>query len=426
MSLRIGWASPWNMHSAIAQSGVSVVTELARRGHAVDILRTEVGEYLDLEPRPAPGPIRRLHDTDPGTVRREHDAIVVNLGNHYGLHGALLNTLPHLGAVVILHDRFYADLVQGAFTARDSWPTLRRMVRLTYGDNAISDDQPFYLPTEDMLATRSMLEWFAGLAVGAVVHAKHYATAVRDVCPGPVITIPLAYPDPGFRPPAPMGNDVTIVTIGHVNRNKCCDRVIMAMARFEELRQRCRYRLLGPYEESERQRLLALAHQFGVAPPELMGWIPENDLLREVEMADIISCLRNPVLEGGSASVIFGMLSGRPLLVSDHGIYGEIPDDLVFKCRPGEEVIDVAENLLKILRDPGAAQARGLLACDYARKQHSPCTYVDGLVPFLEQAISVGPAISASIALGRTLASFGLKPDDPATARAVEPLASLF
>lgn len=424
MSLRIGWATPWNMRSAIAQSGASVAAELAGRGHVVDVIRTETGEYLGLEPRPAPGTIRRLCDADPCTLRREYDVIIVNLGDQYGHHGAAMHALPHLGAVAILHDRFYANLMQGALVAPDMCPQLRKAVRLVYGDAAISDDQPFWLPLEQMVTERSMLEWFAGLAIGAVVHAEHYADAVRSVCPGPVVTIPLAYPDPNFLTPRPIDNEMTIVTVGHVNQNKCVDRVIMAIASSKELRLHCRYRLVGPFEESERDRLLGLARRVGVTGPDFTGWVSDSDLHSEILGADVICCLRNPVLEGGSASAIFGMLSGRPLLVSNHGVYAEMPDDLVFKCQPGEETTEVARHLTSILRDPAAAQARGSRARQYASRHHSASRYVDALLPLLQSAITVGPAITTGIAIGRILGSLGLKPDDPAAIRAVAPLAS--
>jgi glycosyltransferase involved in cell wall biosynthesis len=277
-----------------------------------------------------------------------------------------------------------------------------------------------------MLTARSMLEWFAGLAIGAVVHAEHYAGAVRRVCPGPVASIPLAYPDPNFPIPRPIDNEITIITLGHVNPNKCADRVIMAIASSKELRLHCRYRLVGPFEESERDRLLRLARRVGVAAPEFTGWVSDSHLHSEIERADVICCLRNPVLEGGSASAIFGMLSGRPLLVSNHGVYAEIPDDLVFKCQPREETTEVARHLTSILRDPAAAQARGSGAREYASRHHNPSRYVEALLPLLKDAVTVGPTITASIAIGRILASFGLKPDDAAATRAVSPLASLF
>ena len=48
MRARIGWATPWNMQSAIAQSASEVATELTKRGHTVTVLRTETGAWWDL------------------------------------------------------------------------------------------------------------------------------------------------------------------------------------------------------------------------------------------------------------------------------------------------------------------------------------------------------------------------------------------
>ena len=425
MSLRIGWASPWNMRSSIALFGAEVSAELVARGHSVDVLRTETGDGLQLEARPAPGRIRALSEVNPGRLQREYDVIVVNLGDSHLFHGGVLRSFAGLGAVAILHDRQYVGLVSGAFATADSWPTLRRMVRATYGADAMPEGEPFCLPMPQMLESRSMLEWFAGPVISAVVHAGHYADRVRRVCPGPVATIPLAHADPGFPPPRPIGAELVVATVGHVNPNKCIDRVIAAIASSNELRARCRYRLIGPYEDAERQRLLALAAHLGVRPPEFLNWVADPDFPAALGSADVICCLRNPVLEGGSGSVIIGMLSGRPVLVSDHGAYAEIPDGLVGKCVPGDETVGVARHLRAILRNPATAQAMGRRAHDYALDRHSPRAYVDALLPFLDDAIAGGPAIMASIALGRTLASFGLDPDDPALARAVAPLTSM-
>jgi glycosyltransferase involved in cell wall biosynthesis len=423
MTLRIGWAGPWNSRSAIASFGAEVVTELVSRGHAVEILRTETGSYLTLEARPAPCGIRTLAEFDPAHLRRKYDVVIVNLGDHFGFHGAALPVLPQLGAVAILHDSFYANLASHGLSPPENAPVLRAMVQAIYGDNAMTDEQSYWLPLRDMAACRSMLEWFAGPVIGAVAHAEHYAERIRHVCPGPVAAIPLAYTAPNLPPPRPIAQALVVATIGHINPNKCIDRVMAAIGGSEELRLHCHYRLIGFCEEEERKRLLALASERNLPTPEFAGWVPEAEFPDRLRDVDVISCLRNPVLEGGSASVITGMLSGRPVLVSDQGVYAEIPDDLVLKCEPGNEVADVTRHLLAVLRDAPAAQAMGRRARHYALDRHNPRVYVDALLPFLEHAISGGPPLMAAIQIGRTLASIGLRPDDPALARAVESLA---
>jgi glycosyltransferase involved in cell wall biosynthesis len=426
MSLRIAWASPWNERSAIAQFGAEIVGELTARGHTVDILRTETGEWLQLPPRPAPGQILGAGHLDGPWLRRNYDVTVVNLGDHFGFHGAAVERLAGLGAVAILHDAYYANLVAGTFAGwYDAEPGLRRIVQATYGRAAMPAGHPYWLPMDDMRTQRSMLEWFAGPNIGAVVHAAHYAGPVRAVCPGPVAEIPLAFADPGVPPPKPIGDSLTIVAVGHVNPNRCVEQVIRAIGGSPELRRRCRYRLIGPCDDAERARLSRLAADLGVQPLEFVGWVADADFADALGQADVICCLRNPVLEGASASAVIGLFSARPMLVSDHGCYGEIPDGLVAKCAPGQEERDVARHLTAILEDPAAAQAMGRRARAHAATHHSAGAYTDALLPFLARTIEGGPAILASLEVGQVLASFGLEPGDPAAARAISPLQSL-
>ena len=102
---------------------------------------------------------------------------------------------------------------------------------------------------------------------------------------------------------------------------------------------------------------------------------------RHLAAVDAICCLRNPVLEGASASLILAMRTGRPVLVSDHGPYAEIPDGLVLKCRPGHEATDVRLHLEALLADPAPARAMAQRARAYAKATFTASGYVDRLLP---------------------------------------------
>ena len=70
----------------------------------------------------------------------------------------------------------------------------------------------------------------------------------------------------------------------------------------------------------------------------LAGWRDSLDdwaQLQEVlARADVAVALRDPVLEGQSASVLTQLLSGTPVVVYDHAHYSELPDDAVVKVAP--------------------------------------------------------------------------------------------
>ncbi|MBD0271813.1 MAG: glycosyltransferase [Acetobacteraceae bacterium] len=426
--LRIAWAGPWNVRSAIAEVGALVVGELAARGHEVVVFRTEKGDMLALPPRPAPGPIAPLGEAPPEALLRDYDAFIVNLGDQYGHHGAAVSALLRAPAVAIFHDAFLADLYIGWAEAEGRNAGHPAVLGAVYGPREAEAAHPVMLPAlEEMAARRPMLEWFAAFAGGAVVHANHYAERVRSVCPGPVEVIPLAFEGPTVPPPREIGpaGKVVVATVGHINQNKRVADMLRAMAASEPLRERVRFRLIGPVEPTERAAIEELARSLGVPEPEFTGWVDDAEMQRQLSAVDVLCCLRNPVLEGASASLVLGMRSGRPVLVSDHGPYADVPDGLVLKCRPGQEATDVRLHLEALLADPAPARAMAGRARAYAEETFTAKGYADRLLALADRAAETLPGVRAAMGLGRTLGGFGMAPVDPAGLRVADALDDL-
>ena len=427
---RIAWAGPWNERSAIATFGIHVVGALAEAGHAVEILRTETAEYLQIPAPATPWKVRALAEDTAERIRAGCDVVIANMGDHFGYHGALVPFRQALDPVFIFHDCYLGNFCGGwAEQFPDPDETLRIMARATYGAASLPDWAPFELPPSEMIRKRPMIDLFTPWATGAVVHADHYLERVRRRCPGPVAKIPLAYP--GLVVPPPQdGPGLTVVTVGHVNANKRAAEVIAAIGSSAGLRAHCAYRLVGFVEDAERRRLDALAQAHGVTSLAFTGWVDDAGLRAELAGADVICCLRDPILEGGSSSLITAMLAGRPVLVSNHGVYGELPDDVVLKCRPGAEAVDVARHLKALLVDRAAGQALAARARAYAVERHSPSRYARDLLALVERALAAGPAIRTGRAFGALLGSMGLEREgpeqaDPAAARVAGVLAGL-
>jgi glycosyltransferase involved in cell wall biosynthesis len=403
MSLRIAWASPWNARSAIAAFSAAVCAELAAEGHRVEIIRTETGEAARLTPLPAPfGPVLAPGALSPELLASDYDAVVVNLGNYYAFHAHAPALLAQAPCVAIVHDVHMEDF---AWAWRDASP------------------EP-----DGLAALRSatpMMPALAALGCAAVVHAPHYRAVVEQACPGPVIELPLAYCPPVPPPPGAIGPDLTVATVGHVNANKRVDQVIRAIGASPRLRARGRYRLLGPVSPEEQERLLRIARAVGAPAPDFTGWIPDDALVAHLAGADAVACLRYPVTEGGSASVVLALRSGRPTLVSDTGVYASLPEGIALRCTPGEEAADVLRHLEWILDNPGAARQLGERAAAWAAETHAPAAYAARLVPFLRDAARGAPAILAARSLGLAAARLGFSADEPALSRTVAALAEL-
>ncbi len=430
--MRIGWATPWNDQSAIADSAGKVALELIERGHAVTILRTEIGAALALPPRPTPLPMLSLADVSDEDLAREFDVLVGHFGNYYAYHGALLARLDHLDIVGIFHDAVYAHLATDWAVQHGGEPVLRQLVHEAYGEAALVPSEPYWIDLEEIARRRPMLEWLARRTVAAVAHSGHYAARLRSACPGPVATIPLAFTAPGLPPPPHPGSRMTIAAIGHANPNKRIDQILMAIGASPILRGRCRLRVIGEATPAERERLTAVAAAARAAAPEFTGWVTDDALRGQLRDVDVISCLRNPVLEGASASLVVALASGRPTLVTDHGCYAEVPPDTVMACRPTDEALDAMRHLEHLLADPAWGAAMGTRGRALAAERHAPSAYAKALLPLLEEVVAdrplhdtrrqflasgSDPLHGAREQLFGTLAELGLDPGDPAFRR---------
>lgn len=423
MPARIGWATPWNRSSAIAQSAGEVAAELVRRGHHLTVLRTETGPWWNLPAREAPGAIGHLSDYGDAALRQDFDVVVGHVGDNYGFHGALLPRFAGVPILGVFHDACIVHLMRDWLD--DDQERLRAVVRATYGGTPAAEAPFEWSDLAYAARTHPMIEWVASRTIGAVAHAHHYADRLGSACPGPTAVIPLAFHTPGLPPPPTPWDKMTVAVVGHANPNKRVDQIVLAVSASPILRDRCRIRVIGEASPNACAELTAYATRLGVSPPEFTGWVTDDELRRRLRDVDVLSCLRDPVLEGASASLVLALTSGRPTLVSDHGCYAEVPDDAVLKCAPGREALDVMLHLEHLVRDPAFGAATGARGRAFAAPRHTASAYADALEPLLEACIRARPMRDARESLTGTLAGFGLGRSDPAMARVEAMLASM-
>jgi glycosyltransferase involved in cell wall biosynthesis len=409
--MRFAWGTPWNHRSAIASYSRAIVAELVEQGHAVEIFRTESEEGLGLPPLEQNRGAREgraIANVDTHELGLHFDALIVNFGDNWAFHAGALAIVGKVPMIAIVHDAVLSGLMHGL--RRHTLPLAASRSRgLEDGDDPLP-------------------EWIAANAIATIAHGRHYAHRLAAQCRGPCHVLPLAFP--ALRAvPARRRRDserLVVATVGHANENKRAEAVIDAIGVSPTLRGRCEYRLLGAVEEPIRQRLSRRAAGWGLpAMPLFSGWLAEDDLAAAFAEIDVVSALRDPVLEGGSASLITALLSARPTLVSNHGPYADIPDDLVLKCTPGREAVDVARHLEWILANSGAAEEMGARAQKFAREHHSSTRYVEGLLRTVGESVSRGPVIMTQINLDRTLDEVGMRPRDPARMRMRSQLAEM-
>src|SRR5690606_13474371 len=96
---------------------------------------------------------------------------------------------------------------------------------------------------------------------------------------------------------------------------------------------------VGPSEGPTTTQLLQAARRAGLGERFVVtGRVGDATLDAILERADAGAALRDPVLEGQSASVLSLLVSGTPVIVFDTAHYAELPDHVALKVDPADAV----------------------------------------------------------------------------------------
>lgn len=400
--MRLLWLTPAHTRSAIARFSDLVVERIMARGHVVVVASSEVAfdpadrrGFSNLPVQPAAA---HLGDAD------AFDAVVANFGDHYPNHGGALEALGHPRLVGIFHD---ADLTNfGNGMAADGWSVAGRPATGRGGGIA------------------ALLARGCG---GAVAHSRFYRDDLSS-CDGPVGVIPLAWAPPenwdagGAGPKA--GETLRVVTFGNINPNKCADRVIRAIGLGKEP-GRVEYRLVGAIEPAMEASLRELAAEAGVRLV-VRGPVDDDDLMQELRQAEMVSCLRDPVLEGASASAIEAMMQGCAVMVSDAGFYADLPDDCVLKIPGATDVGGIAAGLERLFADRNRLAELGRKARAHAMATFSPDAYAASLLDLIDDVRVASAYLPTIDRIGRQMRGMGLTAGSAAAdlvLRAIEDMA---
>lgn len=393
-----------------------------RRGAQVTLISSERDPIAEAV-QPTRLPIRRWTETGLlDRLARDFDVVVGNFGDNYPFHAGVLEALDHAPVLGIFHDFYLHNLFNGWREAQGlDAEQSAAVIATTYGDEVRAEaDRAIRgeLKLEALAERFPMTEWAAARCAGALAHADFYVERLVRSCPGPVsrARMPVAPRDlPKVRQRA--AGRVRMLTVGVMNPNKCVDLAIRALGRDAALRDEIDYRLAGPIADEERARLTAIAAKVGYERLQILGAVEDAALDREIATADIICCLRKPVLEGSSGSAIEGLLSGRPVIVANAGFYGELPDDLVRKVPARIPVAALSSAIGDLAADAPARRRLGEQARAWALEAFSLDRYLDELEAVMAASQVSRPWLPVAARIGSELAGLGLSEGDPALER---------
>jgi glycosyltransferase involved in cell wall biosynthesis len=419
--MNIAWVTPLVARSAIGRESVRITEALAARGATITLIGSE--EEPPDEPL-HPTRLPTLHWTEAalGCLTQEFDLTVVNVGDNFPFHAGIFPILAQASCVGIFHDFYVHNLFNGWLRSHGLGPAdAENAMVSTYGEEfrprAMSAARG-ELSLAQLAETFPMTEWLGRRCSGALVHANFYLPRLAASCPGPVEMARLPVASRGIATlKARRRAAIKVVTVGVMNPNKCAERVIAAIAASPTLRDRVEYRLVGPIDPCEAARLEGVAEAAGYTLLSMTGQVDDARLNEELTEADIMCCLRNPVLEGSSGSAIEGLLSGRPVIVADVGFYGELPDDVVFKVPSDVPIKALTEVIETLAADETLRRSTGARARAWAEGAFHIDQYVVRLHELFDATITTSPWLRTAAAIGEDLSELGLGSADPSIDR---------
>lgn len=418
--MRIAMVTPMSVDSAVADVMCQAVPSLASHWD-LELWCPDAPEL-----RSVGVPVRRVTSTDAAVMARlsEYDLVVSVLGDspHHSDIARIASRVPSL---LVLHDASMTNLVRRVAAEDGTLDELALQVGTIHGTEAAST-----LLNPEKAGPGSWLEWCAATpldddllagSLGAVVHSRWHASRIDGRTLGAVTVAPLPVPATTFGLGGGdavteealrdlPGDHTLVVTLGSVNANRHIHTLLDAIARLG--REDVHLWAVGPAEESARSSIVS-ASPIGtrlLVPGALSDRVLDAVLAR----ANIAAALRDPVLEGQSASALTLMRSGTPLVVLDHAHYAELPDDAVVKADPTSGPEGLAALLSELLDDPERRRALGRSARGYARTR-TPEAYATALLEAADRALAARVRRDLAVDLGARLRRLGLG-DMPAMA----------
>jgi glycosyltransferase involved in cell wall biosynthesis len=411
--------------SAIGDVMVQAIPDLAARWD-LEVWCPDGPRY-----RACPVPITAYGQPDERVLHAlaAYDLVVYVLGDSWR-HSRILPLAQRLPGLVILHDRSITGLVRDTAVEQNQLDALVDRVRLSYGDDEAS-------VMRDPESAGGDIEWLRycsrvtlsevalGKSLGVVVHSVWHAQSIDGMLLGDVTVAPM--PVPSIRLGFDQGDnqatsvllddlpddDLLLVTVGAVNANRRIDVLLTAIAGDPVLRDRVQLWAVGPVEDRVTLDLLRLAQSLGVHERlRITGSVTDSHLERILARADLAASLRDPVLEGQSASVLTQLLFGIPTVVFDHGHYSELPGEVAIKVDPNEGPAGVGRALRSLVDDGEERVRLGLHARDYVLQSRTGTAYATALLDAGERALAAKPLVYLGADLHTLLARLDLHEED--------------
>jgi glycosyltransferase involved in cell wall biosynthesis len=396
--MRIAWFTPFDIKSAIGRVGRDICEELHRH-YEVDIWTACKGELIKTDVNI----IKFQPDSLDTATLKQYDHVVFNMGNYAGFHKPIWMALKEYGGIVILHDQtmhnlFYQMLCIPEFGGdpKQGYAEYLNLMQRFYGKqavaaaNAVWKDHIKNIDNSDLAAQYQLFQPLLEHSKAIFTHARFFADKLKDDYYGPIaysylpIKIPQAESDISL--PKSITNEdgkLLIVSTGIVHPVKRIDKVTDALLKNPDLCEKVKYVVIGDSSGHYGDELRKLAKGPLKDCLYLLGYQSNAVLEASLLKADICINLRYPNSEVCSYSLLEQMASSKPVIVINKGVYGEMPDDAVYKISLENEGEELEAALRNLIQSESLRKQFGQNARNFVEENCSVQTYAENFLKFL-------------------------------------------
>lgn len=320
--------------SGVADHSVALLDELRR---IADVTCFVANDMAAAEATARPYPVRRLDLLPTLALGGAFDAVLYTMGNNR-FHRPFVDMLERVPGAVLFHDTY----VGGCFT-----PVERQQIADEYDEDGAS---PLYAAS---IAERALACLVQSEHAGQMLAAD---TGVEPIMVGPHPMVPLAW-FPGDPEPGRSGTDVHIASLGIADIRKQTDVFVSAAEQVLARHPDWKATVVG---------LGGTRFVTADSPVSAVGEVDDDEFEAWLDRATVLVQLRDGSNGESSGVVAKALARGVPLVATEIGAVGELPDDVLVKVDRAISASELAEVIERLVLDQGMRSKRAEAGRRYA------------------------------------------------------------
>ena len=333
---------------------------------------------------PDPGSVdpslRQKFDVRPaiafGEDRWEHDVALYQMGNSIH-HEWIYQLARRYPGVVVLHDYGLHHFIAHRTIGRGDYAGYVREMGYALGMEGVRQAWAVrYGEMNHPLTEVPLNDRLLDVSLGVLVHSRYAQQRLRRNHPKrPVHVVPhlrFASGSGSRRQELPWPEDTLIfASFGQITVAKRVEDTLRAFARLRRSVPEARYLIAGEAQEDVSLEGLVAELELG-EDVVCTGYVDDLEaFVGWINAADVVVNLRHPTVGETSGTALRGLGAGRPVIVYDHGWYGELPDDVVVKVPPLDQEALLAA-MRRLAEHPEERRRRGERGRIYVEQKHDP------------------------------------------------------